>query len=383
MNILILDKHRRDTTSLIYHYCKLGHKVFAPKPFSGSIFKWEEHCVWPLLLTWASENSDLTNFEYHRFYEMEEFPYGEDNFLIAEDFIKPVADKDVSIQLVDFEKEKIDIDAFHLTVSAGNDWERYGEFVKRHCPDAKMIHSAFNHFSQDRIGWSQNVVEYLPASYEGLAHRTGIKNFTKFFRHPHEIQVLGIESHKSSIAERHSHNLFVSFNHNFAVRHPDNFKVFEFMKQFFKQHHVELINFGGNIRGQGADLKYSQDAGITGNNTTLSPRESVKMYLKSRGVIHLKGYDWAGGVESDARHTGTPFIITSQYAAETGLSSTFGYEEKSHFCCNNTFDICYHMTRLLDNDYLLRSVQSVEKLNKNIFTDSYWKSWENLISNLV
>ena len=107
MNILILDKHRRDTTSLIYHYCKLGHDVFSPKPFTGSIFKWDEHCVWPHLLSWSKEDENLTNFEYHKFYEKKEFPYGEDNFLKLEEFVQPIADKDVQLQLVDFEREKI------------------------------------------------------------------------------------------------------------------------------------------------------------------------------------------------------------------------------------------------------------------------------------
>jgi hypothetical protein len=227
------------------------------------------------------------------------------------------------------------------------------------------------------------VVEYLPASYEGLAERRNIKNFAKFFRHPHEIMVLGIDPSKFDQNERLKEKLFVSFNHNFSVRHPENFKIFEFMREFFNQHGVKVINFGGNIRGQGADLRYSKGFGITGNNETLSPRDSVQTYLKSRAAIHLKGYDWAGGVESDARHTATPLIVTTQYAKDTNLSSTFGLEKNAYFGCNSAFDLCYYITRLLDDNYLENSFKSVEKLNKNIFSDLYWSSWERMLLNLI
>ena len=85
MKILILDTNRRDISSLIYHYCKLGHETFYIKPFSTDLLDWKEIVLWPMLLTWSTEDPNLTNFHYHGYNKLEDLPYGEDNFLYLED----------------------------------------------------------------------------------------------------------------------------------------------------------------------------------------------------------------------------------------------------------------------------------------------------------
>ena len=85
MKILILDINRRGISSLVYHYTKLGHEVFYVKPFSTNLIDWQAVCLWPILLSWASEDPSQTNFHYHGYDKLSELPYGEDNFLYLEE----------------------------------------------------------------------------------------------------------------------------------------------------------------------------------------------------------------------------------------------------------------------------------------------------------
>mgnify|MGYP001284308993 CR=1 FL=1 len=115
MNILILNNNRKDTTSLVYHYCKLGHKVYYPMPFADNILNWDGHCLWPMLLSWSTENPNVTNFDYHEFKSLGNLPYGEDKFLFLEDWVDPVADRDVTVKL--FTKDFNDVTDIDLSMS--------------------------------------------------------------------------------------------------------------------------------------------------------------------------------------------------------------------------------------------------------------------------
>tara|TARA_R110001583_G_scaffold5598_25_gene30191 strand:+ start:4163 stop:5317 length:1155 start_codon:yes stop_codon:yes gene_type:complete len=377
MNILILNNNRKDTTSLVYHYCKLGHNVFYPMPFAENILKWEGHCLWPMLLSWSAEDPSVTNFEYHQFSKLENLPYGEDKFLFLEEWVDPIADHDVKLKLIDFKKENTKIDAYHITDAAADDWETFSAYINKYIPNAIKIDSGFNHFSINRVESSENICEYLPASFEGIGKYYG-KNSVKFYRHSHEIKVLGIDPEEFHTNKRLNNN-FYSFNHNFSVRHPEEFKVFEIFKNWFSTKDITLHNFGGNKRGVGADIEFSGDDGLTGNFVTLSPRSAAIKHLNSRATIHFKGTDWAGGVEAYARFTFSPLIVLEEYSGGTNLNQ-FDRDDSSIFTCKDLLEGCFYITKLLDNDFYLTCLEKNKKLEQKIFSEEYWNSWKSFLS---
>jgi len=378
MNILILNNNRKDTTSLAYHYCKLGHSVFYPMPFADNILNWDGHCLWPMLLSWSAEDPSVTNFEYH-FSNLENLPYGEDKFLFLEDWVDPIADRDVFVKLLDFNKENIHIDAYHITDAAADDWEHFGPFIEKYIPNAKRIDSGFNHFSVERVKDSDNICEYLPASFEGVGRKLG-KNSVGFYRHSHEIKVLGIDPDLHHFEDRLNNN-FYSFNHNFSVRHPEEFKIFETFRNWFAGKNINLYNFGGNKRGVGADIEFSGNNGLTGNFMTLSPRSAVLNHLNSRATIHFKGTDWAGGVEAYARFTYSPMIVLGVYTDGTKLNQ-FQREGSSIFSCRDLFDGCYYITRLLNDQFYADCIEQNKRVESKIFSEEYWKSWKVFLENV-
>ena len=109
--------------------------------------------------------------------KLEEFPYGEDNFLVLEDFVEPIADKSVMVKFVDLEKESNFFDAVHLTPSwCSKDSISVAEqIVQKYCSDAKIINSAFDpgsfHVLDGHTG--DNTCEFLPAIYDGYSPKMG------------------------------------------------------------------------------------------------------------------------------------------------------------------------------------------------------------------
>ncbi|HIL26871.1 MAG TPA: hypothetical protein EYG21_05745 [Nitrospinaceae bacterium] len=379
MNILILNNNRKDTTSLAYHYCKLGHQVFYPMPFADDILDWSGHCLWPMLLSWSTEDPSITNFEYHDFSSLGKLPYGEDKFLFLEEWVDPIADHDVTVKFIDFRNDATPIHAYHITDAAADDGTRFFAFVDQYIPYAKKIDSGFNHFSVQRVHNSENICEYLPASFEGIGNKLQ-KNSVGFYRHSHEIKVLGIDPEDYDTSLRLS-NLFVSFNHNFAVRHPEEYEFFEIFKNWFAKKGIEIYNYGGNKRGVGADIEFSGDQGLTGKFTTLSPRTAILKQLNSRATIHFKGTDWAGGVEAYSRFAYSPMIVLAPYTEGTNLNQ-FGREGSSVFTCYDLLDGCHYITRLLDETFYLKCIEENKKLESKIFSENYWNSWRNFLERI-
>tara|TARA_R110000824_G_scaffold357562_2_gene545079 strand:- start:2831 stop:4036 length:1206 start_codon:yes stop_codon:yes gene_type:complete len=400
MKILILDTNRRDIASLIYHYCKLGHEVFYIKPFSTDLLEWKETVLWPVLLTWSTENPDLTNFYYHGYNELEELPYGEDNFLYLEDFVEPLVDKSIKIKLVDIEKENNFFDAVHLTPGKNDKQLKvFLEIIEKYCQGAKIINSTFDphhflaevgapghtqaHNKFERFKLSSNSCEFLPAIYEGYSKKIGIKNYVPFFRHPHEIELLGVDINIEKDNWRDKRE-FASFMHNFKARHSDLASSFDEVTKSAKDNldcHVE--NYGSNIRGT-SDLRYSGKKGLTGNYVTLSPRGAIKKFFDCRGIVHFKSDDWAGGVEVHGRSTNSPLIIPEQYFYNTKMESTYGkFAHAGSVIGVNTVEEVGLALEYLLNDKNCESTKNVVSLiNQSIFTNDYWDKWKNFLERL-
>jgi len=387
MKVLILDTNRRETAGLMYHYTKLGHEVFYIKPNSTNLINWKETILWPVLLTWSREDPTKTNFEYHKFNELKEFEYGEDNFLLLEDFVQPISDKSLQVKLVDIEKENNFFDAVHILPHFfGESFENIKKIIELYCKGAKIINSAFDPGNmKERIGMFPNQCEFLPAVYQDFSKQIGSKNSVHFLRHPVELELLGIEyeKHKNDWKDK---KIFSSFMHNFEARQgKQTVDMFHSIADFVKKEaDIDLINFGGNIRGQGADLRYDLNAGITGNYKTLSPRNAFKQYFSSRGILHLKYDDWAGGVEIGARASGTPMIVFSHYFKYTNLQRTWGpiLENETLYSADTPQNIVNAIITLLDDNKLETKKETIYNHQKNIFDKSYWNSWEMFLDNL-
>ena len=386
MKILILDTNWRAVSSLVYHYNKLGHEVFYVKPGSTSLIEWDKTLLWPILLSWSSENPSQTNFHYHDFHKLGELPYGEDNFLFLEDFVEPITEKSCTVKLVDIEKENNFFDAVHITPHFHKErLQGVLSLIEKYCKGSKIINSTFDPGNfRERMSWFSNSCEFLPACYEGLSPKAGIKNHVGFYRHSNEIKILGVDPAENQ--NLWSDNLtFSSFHHNFKVRQPENtIKVQEALNSALSTYGGTLENFGGNIRRQGADIRYSGENGITGNYKTLSPREVLKQYFKSRGVIHLKSDDWAGGVPSACRSTGTPIIVHRNYILGTKFKSAWGEQKDSnhYFDVFTASDIWDAVSYLSNDSNCKNSREKVLELEKSIFSEDYWSSWRDFLKNL-
>ena len=117
LNVCVLDRGSRGGLSgLIYHYARLGHNVFYPLPGTGDL-TWDMSPLWPVLLHRSTHNPEITNFEYYKFdsQNKELLIYGEDQFLLKQERLEPLTDKNITCSLVDFDKEDIKIDLFHTT----------------------------------------------------------------------------------------------------------------------------------------------------------------------------------------------------------------------------------------------------------------------------
>ena len=382
----MLETNWRANASLYGLYTRLGHEVYVIKPFSTELINWKNSVVWPCLLAWSKENPNVTNFEYHGFDKVKEFPFGEDNFLILEDFVRPVIDKSVTVKLVDIENENNFFDAVHIFPHFYGDWlDNAMTIVEKYCKNAKIINSSFDPGSlKDRILMFENSCEFLPAMYDGMSKQMGIENSVGFIRSKEEIEILGIdfELHRNDWRSRRN---ISSFMHNFKQRQTaETEEYFHKLAEYAKINlNCKLENFGGNIRGQGADLKHSGNNGITGNYTTLSPRSSFKEFFKSRGILHLKHDDWAGGCEIGARASCCPMIIYSGYFSYTKLSRTWGeISSKSLFAADSPESIIGVIAHLLDDEKCEKSRNEIYENNSIIFSDDYYNGWKLFLDNL-
>mgnify|MGYP003140216988 FL=1 len=142
MNVLILDRGSRSCQiGLPYHYCKLGHKVYMIKPGEKE-FDWNVIPTWPRML--MKNTTGKRNFQTYALPKYEEFSYGEDRFLVAEneELLQRMYSSDVVCDLITIEdivSNKVKIDAIHTTDHCIPILESLLNFKKKYLPNSKWI----------------------------------------------------------------------------------------------------------------------------------------------------------------------------------------------------------------------------------------------------
>ena len=372
MNIFIADHDNRDVVSLAFHYSMLGHRVFLPKPGTRGFGKTP---TWPRLVLKSSSNPLMRNLEIHGFEGYDEAKFGEDRFLSQEieEIMSSLYEKDVTCELIDLDRDRIEIDAWHTTPNAISDINYWVKFCRNEFPNAKWISSCLTHWDHSLKYEPKNIVKFLPANYRDI--RPDL-NQVGMYRNRIEFEVLNVD---------YSHDRdrkgWASFNHNFAVRQHVYHKMQEDINAILPEG-IRVVNYGGNIRSMGADTKYSGEHGITGNDPTLSPRQAMKKYTEIRGVLHLKQADWAGGVPAMSRFARTPIVVTQQYVNETKSDQVF----VDGFNClirNSREDIASAVTRINNDDSLFSSLsRGQDEMNNILFSTEYWDGWDRFMRSL-
>lgn len=376
MNIFLSDHDNRDIISLIYHYCKLGHRVFMPRP--GTI-GFGHQPTWPRLLLKSSSDKSKRNLELYGYEKYDEVKFGEDRFISTEiDELQHILyEKDVSCELIDIEKDHVDIDVWHATPNTITMIDQWFSFAQKYFPSAKWISSCMTHWDHSLKHNPKNLVKFLPANYRNI--RPDL-NQVGMYRNRIEFEVLNVDYDFEK--ER---NGWASFNHNFSVRQPLFYslqnRINETLKEQFGEK-LQIQNFGGNVRQVGADPKFSGENGVTGKDVTLSPRQAMKKYTELRGVLHLKQADWAGGVPTMSRMSKTPIVVTSKYVADT-LSDDILSHGFNCLIANNEQELIDHIVSInFDNFVWKRLSEGQDETNKILFSEEYWKGWEEFLSKL-
>lgn len=380
MNVLIFPTDDRSgQASLIFHYQKLGHKVFIPKHGTFGL-NWKRIATWPALLCKTPEDPTKRNFDIHGFVRSEENLFGED-FFLASLFVKNASlyEDDVSCELID-ESFAGHIDVYH-TLRGGEAYlHLYREIIAKKFPDAKWISSTFNQMTSEPQGFKPtNAAKLIPAPYEN--HHVDVNNVC-LMSVDFEQRLLSMND---KFVEVTPHVDFASFNHNFAERQPEDFRLFMKMNQLFvDMGGTEVPNFGGNIRTQGADVRFSGNQGITGKFSTLTPRQAYLLTARRvRAVVHFKSDDWGGGVFYYSLNAGTPIVTTQRYVR---ASNSEKYLKNDVNCCiiNTPEEAAKALYKLKTNDaYRNRLADGMQAMCESIFSQEYWDRWQAFLENLA
>lgn len=373
MNILIFPTDDRSgQVALIYHYQKMGHKVFVPKHGTFGL-NWKRIATWPSLLCKSSQSKFVRNIDIHGFVRTEENIFGEDSFLL--DFSQPLYDDDVCCDLID-ETFSDKIDAFHTLRGGESYLQLYFDIVKKYWPNAKWISSTFNqHTSTPGNFAPTNVVKFIPAPYED--HHPNVNNVC-VMSSDFESRLLNAKC----FLERRG---FASFNHNYEQRQPDDFKLFSEMNMRLKSTYGwEVQNFGGNIRTQGADTRFSEKNGITGNFTTVTPRKALMMTKTILASIHFKAEDWGGGVFYYSLNSETPIVTTQRYVNTSNSSKFLIHEQNAIIIPSSPVEAFQEVWRLhVDASHAKKLSKNMLEMKKAIFSEDYWLNWERFLENVL
>lgn len=387
---------RQGQANLIHHYCKIGWNVYIPKHGTGN-FDWKETATWPGLLCRSLRNPGRRNLDIHGFERTEDDIFGEDRFIQLEDNGSLYEDRSIACELVDFEKEEISIDAFH-TLRGSDDYLKSAlSLAKKHFPDAVWISSTISPYSQTPpLGIApENVCRMMPAKYDP---DYSDKNFFDFFPSGFEFDLLNV---KRDEAQRSG---FASFNHNFQLRYPEEFKFFKKLNKKLRKNGVTIPNFGGNTVGQGADIKYSQ-ASVTkidyaslkerfllffkGAHSflvtwpTLSVRKAAQKTAQIKASIILKPVDYGGGVVWYSLVCGTP-IVTSQHYVNATQANELIVHGKNAIIANTVDETVEAVLKLeKDEEYLMKLSQGMQETFQNLVNNEYWKKFEEFVERAI
>jgi hypothetical protein len=351
----------------------MGWQVYAPKP-GTEIFALQPS--WPRLLTKSSSQPSKRNLDIHGYEDYENVRFGEDRFISQEieEIQQKLYEADATVELIDVENENVEIDAWHTTPNSIVELDQWVSFAKKNFPNAKWISSCITHWDQSLKYEPKNIVKFLPASYKNI--RPDL-NQTKMYRHRIEFDVCNVD-----YTANLNRNGWASFNHNFAIRQPQHYALQNAVNEALK-HKLHVQNHGGNIRVQGADIKFSGENGVTGKDPTLSPRQAMKKYTELRGVLHLKQADWAGGVPSMSRMAKVPIVVTGRYVEDTCAHEMFIHDQNC-LIANNLEDLIKYVEVINDDDSVWQKLSNgQDKLNETLFDEEYWKNWESFLEKLV
>ncbi len=376
MNIFIFPTDDRSgQTALIYHYSKLGHKVFIAK--HGTLgLNWSRIATWPGLLCKNTSNPSVRNIEIHKFERNNDQLFGEDYFLnsIFDEKLR-LYNQNITCELIDLEKENPGIDVFHTLRGGENYLKQYFEIANKYFPNAKWVSSTFNCFNITPGNYNPtNAAKFIPANYEN--NHTNINNVC-LMATDFEMSLLKI--HKN-LEKRTG---FASFNHNFEQRQPGEYFLFSKMNDILQKNEREIVpNYGGNIRTQGADIRYSETNGITGQFKTLTVKEAYTLTTKLKALVLFKQTDWGGGCFYSALNSETPIITTHSYV-KVSNSSKFIINKFNAIIVNDANEAA-NIIMQLNNDQYCRNLQiGMQKIKNEVFNDNYWENWEKFLKRLV
>jgi len=372
MNILILDTDNRDVVSLVYHYRHLGHQVYFPK--IGTPGSKEMTPLWTRLLFKTPDTVSRTRWiDVFGVPQYDSCKFGEDRFLSREiSEINPYFEDNVYVDFIDIIKEGNKINAYHTTPNCVGCIEEFLSIAKQYMPKAKWISSSINHFEKSFVHNPKNVVRWLPANYKNTGKEL---NSCDFYRHPFEFSYLDVNPLQVTANDATD---FVSFNHNYAQRQPVAYKLF--CEVNAKLQNCSIINYGGNIRRHGADIACSGQAGVTGHFETLSPRQAMLKYVSSLAIVHLKEYDWSGGVPAWSRIAGKPIIVLKGYVDATKSHDHFMNNINCFVVDSDVDQICEAIYTLKNNKELVTYFgNNNASLNTTLFSTDYWNSWQNFL----
>jgi len=370
MNVFIFPTDDRlGQLSLIDHYSRLGHNVFLPAKGTLSL-DWSKIATWPALL--CNDFSGRRNLEVKNFDVNDPSVFGEDLFLTLEQI--PITNHGLKCEIIDLEKENIQIDIFH-TLRGGESFLReYLNISKKFFPKAKWVSSTLNAHDHNPAGLSpENLAGFIPAPYENMSKKM------RLFSTDAALKVFGISRQDPEIQRSKE---FASFNHNFHIRQPEDFQIYTKINELLRKNNTpEVKNYGGNIRRMGADLRYNS-GGPTGNFETLSPINALKKISCLSGVLHLKNTDWGGGVFYDSLQTDTPIITTRRYVKNSN-SSKYLIDGVNCIHIDTPEEAFKAIVKITEDDNFSRSLREGMKSVREAIFKNYWDDWERFLNSLV
>jgi hypothetical protein len=144
-----------------------------------------------------------------------------------------------------------------------------------------------------------------------------------------------------------------------------------------------VINFGGNIRTQGADVRFSGEQGITGRFDTLTPPQAYILTKQILAAVHFKADDWGGGVFYYCLNTGTPIITTQRYINNSN-SSKYLINDVNCIVVNTPEEAASAVKSLRsDPERAARLAQGMREMKAQLQSYDYWKRWETFLKGLV
>jgi hypothetical protein len=387
---------RSGQANLIQFYSKIGCDVYLPRYGTGGL-DWKKTATWPMLLTRSLRQPNKRNLEIHGFDRTEDVIFGEDRFIISEDNGPLYRDSAVKCEIIDFEKERVPIDIFQ-TLRGDKYLESAIKFSKKYFPEAKWVSSTISPYNPTPPLnlYSKNVCRMMPGKYDPRLYQDA--NYFDIYPSGFEFDLLNV---KQSNSPRSG---FASFNHNFQLRYPEEFKFFKKLNKKLRRNGLTIPNFGGNTIGQGADIKYSR-AGLANINyaslrerfllffkgahhfavtwPTLSIRQAAQMNTQLKAVVIFKENDFGSGVVWYALTAGTPIITHQRYVDATQAHGLIVHDKNAIIA--NTVDEAAKAVLKLEKDekYLMKLSQGMQETFQNLVNDEYWKKFEEFVERAI